>query len=575
MIGREFRVELLERACELSDERLLGALDEAVSARIVDDISVGRYRFTNGLTRETLHEQLTPTRRARLHMQIAEAMEEMWSDRLDPHVAELAYHFGESGVADGQRKAIEYGTRAGERSMEVLAYEDAVSHYGRVLAAIERREPVDEVRRCEVLLAAGGASARAGDTAAAKERFLKAADIAGRLGAETLLARAALGYGGSWLTIGVVDQALVKLLEQALAALGDEDSALRARVLARLAVELSYAGDADSSGRKAFVSDQAVEMARRMGDTAVLAAALSARHYAIWDPDHIDERLAVATEIIEVGQAAGDKAKTLRGHHWRLGNLLELGRIEEVDREAESYARLAEELRQPFYRWWTPHMKAMRALLEGRFDDAEILSQEAWETGRRAQERLVTQGLGVQTFWLRRDQGRLEELEEATREFVQQYPAVSAWRCVLVYLYGELELAERARAEFEPFAADGFRGLPRDGFWLVAMTMLAEACSYLDDAKAASELHELLAPYANRNAVAGHVSACNGSVSRYLGLLATTLERWEVAARRFEEAMQMHAAMGARPLLARTQADYARMLRLRGAPRTVNWPIRC
>ena len=57
-----------------------------------------------------------------------------------------------------------------------------------------------------------------------------------------------------------------------------------------------------------------------------------------------------------------------------------------------------------------------------------------------------------------------------------------------------------------------------------------------------------------------------GSVSRYLGLLATALERWDDAAGHFEEALALNERMGARPWLARTEDDYARMLLVRGRP---------
>ena len=55
-----------------------------------------------------------------------------------------------------------------------------------------------------------------------------------------------------------------------------------------------------------------------------------------------------------------------------------------------------------------------------------------------------------------------------------------------------------------------------------------------------------------------------GFVSRYLGLLAGTLERWADAATHFDEALAMNERMGARPWLALTERDYGRMLLTRG-----------
>jgi uncharacterized protein HemY len=52
-------------------------------------------------------------------------------------------------------------------------------------------------------------------------------------------------------------------------------------------------------------------------------------------------------------------------------------------------------------------------------------------------------------------------------------------------------------------------------------------------------------------------------MSRYLGLVATTTQSWEDAERHFEDALAANARMGARPWLAHTESDYARMLHAR------------
>jgi uncharacterized protein HemY len=72
-------------------------------------------------------------------------------------------------------------------------------------------------------------------------------------------------------------------------------------------------------------------------------------------------------------------------------------------------------------------------------------------------------------------------------------------------------------------------------------------------------LYKLLLPYRGLNLVA-IFRACYGSVSRYLGTLAAVTARWDDAERHFEEAMAMNSTMGARPWLAHTQYQYARML---------------
>jgi tetratricopeptide (TPR) repeat protein len=168
---------------------------------------------------------------------------------------------------------------------------------------------------------------------------------------------------------------------------------------------------------------------------------------------------------------------------------------------------------------------------------------------------------------LRREQGRLQEIEAALRSSVEQYPAIPALRCILVCLYSELGREVEARAEFERLATNDFADLTRDAFWLISMTLLSQVCAFLSDARRAATLYNLLLPYAGRNVVAGRAAVvCYGSMSHYLGLLAATMARWEEATQHFTDAIEMNTKMGARPWLAYTQYEYATMLLARGQP---------
>lgn len=95
--------------------------------------------------------------------------------------------------------------------------------------------------------------------------------------------------------------------------------------------------------------------------------------------------------------------------------------------------------------------------------------------------------------------------------------------------------------------------------------MLAEVAAYLEDRDRAAIFYSLLLPHARLNPLASGEVAL-GSVERYLGILASTTSRWTEAARHFEDALAMNESMGARPWLAHTQHDYARMLLDHGSP---------
>ncbi|MGH7819253.1 MAG: ATP-binding protein, partial [Candidatus Binatia bacterium] len=336
VIGRDFDLASLTIASGLSTERALALLGEAAACGIVEsEPGIGRYRFSHALFRETLHEDLPPARRAELHGWIAAALESIRGVSEVAEVSKLAHHYLEVARAGGdRRKAVEYATRAAEHALRSFAYREASDHYERALGL--GAGAAEDRSRCELRLALGEARSKAGDAAEARESFLAAAALARRLAsqtrdASTFLARAALGLGGVWLVtgIGVVDETLRDLLEEALEALPQDDGALRARVAARLAVELRWS---DAEVRRDELGRSAVDMARRLGDASTLAHALIGRYWALWGPDDVEERLAIATEVVRLGAAAADDVMALAGHTWRLAAELELGDIEAVDR---------------------------------------------------------------------------------------------------------------------------------------------------------------------------------------------------------------------------------------------------
>jgi hypothetical protein len=84
----------------------------------------------------------------------------------------------------------------------------------------------------------------------------------------------------------------------------------------------------------------------------------------------------------------------------------------------------------------------------------------------------------------------------------------------------------------------------------------------VSDVEHASVLYDLLAPFADLNAV-DQAEGMRGSVRRSLGLLAALAGR-DDAALHFEAAIEVNERMGLRPWVARTQADFGRFLLAQG-----------
>ena len=122
---------------------------------------------------------------------------------------------------------------------------------------------------------------------------------------------------------------------------------------------------------------------------------------------------------------------------------------------------------------------------------------------------------------------------------------------------------DEARSDFEQLAADGFSAIRRDSNYPMNLALLAEVCVALDDARRAETLLERLLPYRGLYLFIPTLVAV-GCGSRYVGLLATGLGRWDLAETAFEEALAVERRMEALPFEALAERDYANMLEMRG-----------
>jgi class 3 adenylate cyclase len=543
---------------------LLDLLDEALGARLVQEREGergGTYEFTHAIIRQTLYEELSTPRRVLLHRRIGEALESLYGERSGQHAAELAHHFFHAAPGGDVERAVRYAVAAAERATSLAAYEEAADHTERALLALDLAPSDDPARRCELLLDLARAQLLAGLGDRARETALLAAALARGLGAADRLALAALRTSWEYIpTFGPPDPERVALLEEALAALGPDQGALRARVLACLAT--TFASNAPE--RAAALSEQALAEARRAGEPEALAWAVNARHSALGGAEHIEERVALADELLRAAQQVGLTELVGTAHSSRHFDLLELGDAAGARGHLEAYERLARETRLPGMLWLATALRALWAILAGRFEEAETLAEEA---RARAAATNLPGGppiYAIQIGRVRAEQGRLKEMEAVLRAVNEQTPHVG-WRSRLAQIYAELGREADARREFEALAADDFAGVGHDLAWLLTIAYLAEVAAFLRDAPRAERLYQLLLPHERRNITVAN-AACNGPVSRPLGLLAASLGRFEDAARHFGDAIAMNERLGAPALLARVRCDHARMLLARGAP---------
>jgi tetratricopeptide (TPR) repeat protein len=307
-------------------------------------------------------------------------------------------------------------------------------------------------------------------------------------------------------------------------------------------------------------------MARRVGDAATLAYVLSGKPLTLSGPEDLEERVAVAAELMQLAEHVGDREMAMWGHRWHIGNCLSAGDIPTMNREIEAFGRHAEQLRQPYFIWQHATLRVMQAALQGRLDDYERLAEEALRRGRRAVEQDAVVVFVGQMILLYSWRGRFQEVEAYLRDFVDQGMFLPECRCVLAHIHAEVGRHAEARAELEELARNDFSALPRHDQWLPNIAVLARACALTHHEPHATRLYELMKPYGRRVITAGHGVLCFGSASHCLGLLAVTIGAWEEAAQHFEDALEMHTKMAAVPYVADSQHEYATMLLARSDP---------
>jgi AAA ATPase domain len=562
ILGREFSLDALTRLVGRVLGEVLESLEEPLAARVITDVpgTNNRLRFSHVVIRESLYDDIPSARRIKLHRRAGQCLEELYGADLEPHLAELAHHFFESSAGSHVKEAVEYSRRAGRRAMLLLAYEEAVRLYRMALRSLGSAKASDQVERCDLLLEFGDAQARAGDEVGRKESFLQAAELSKALGLSNHFARAALGYGGRlvWVRAGD-DPGVIKLLEDGLAADGELEGALRAKMLARLAGALR---DDPSREPRESLGRRAVELARQLDDPAVLAYTLEGLFAALWRPDNPHERLAIADKMVAIGEQTMDLERLIVGHQNRALAFLELGDIPSVHREHAAIEHVAAELRQAAHNWLPATTSAQLALLEGRFEDAESLISVARRLRGRTNRSDAIEGYAVQMFQLRREHGSLEEIEYPLARSARELTWYPILRCALAVVYVELDREALARTEFDTLATNDFAGVPFDNKWMFSMSLLSEVACYLRH-PAAGTLYERLLPFAELCAVAGG-DVCAGSVSRYLGLLAVAMARGDLALRHFDDALRDNERMGAHPSVAHTQHELAVTLAERG-----------
>jgi DNA-binding CsgD family transcriptional regulator/tetratricopeptide (TPR) repeat protein len=553
VIGTTFPIALVSSAVGRDTRAVMGLLDPAVRARVVEEAGTGEHRFVHALVRRAVVDGLPAGEREVHHLDVAEALDRTVGDRA---AAEVAHHTLAAVPVVEPRRAVEAGRRAAKAAHRAVAYDDAAHLLEEVLPLV----PPDR-ERCELLLQLAVSRMRAGDVAAAHDRCLEATSLAHELDEPDLVVAAALTYDDANWRAALHGGVAEDLLRNALPLATDPALAMRVRAALSRALALSGKGDEAES-----LAEATITAARELGDPEALRIAYAAALFAPWTPDNHDRLRQIARELVGHARAEGDLEWELGGLDKLLFGTITAGDLDEARDIAARHRTLSLRIGQPLFRVLDLQAHALLAMGAGRFDEAESIAEEADALAGFLSGNDVAGGYGVQVFSIRREQGRLDEARPLVEAVARLGQAGSTWRPALAVLYAELGLRDEAARELGHLVADDLAAVPRDSLWWGSLSYLADACVILGDREAGAVVYASLVPARGLVVQVGNLLAAYGAADRYLGGLCALLGRMRDAEAHFESALRIDRRAGMPVWLARTQLAYGRFLAERGRP---------
>ena len=561
--GSQFELAPLALAAQREQAEVMRLIEASLTSRLVVEVRdrIDRFSFCHALMREAMLDGISASRRSRLHLEIARALESLAPDDMDPLVGELAHHYCAAGPLDVNLDGVVRALQAAELATASLAFDEAIRMTDRACrhANDTTRDTRGYLWRAHMIRSA--AHLRLGDREGAVAAATLALQIGRQLGDDERELRSAVALSGATSTVGVVDGQAVDALRHALESLDDRALALRSVGVASLARALFHAPDRQEA---LSLASEAVSIARQVDDPAVLAEALSAYAVVHWNPYNASERSTVAAEIFSLAERA-DRADLARGARTTLlAAHLEMGDVTAADEDLDVLEAMLDRHLPRRINWRIALARGGQALRRGQLADAQALADHAAEIGSRTGDPSAAPSINILRFFIARERGSLQDTEEMCRSQVERFPLIPGYRSSLGAVMLAAGRIDEAWEEYDHIARHDFQDLPHDANWLPSVTLSASVCSALGDTRRASILYTMLGSLADRLVTVGRGYFAVGSVAHELGLLAHCLGHSEDAARHYEDAAAIATSVAAPTWLVRVRLDQARLFAFDG-----------
>jgi len=187
-VGYDFSFEALRGVTGFEENKLVDLLEKMIRtgqirARVVRGEDA--CSFADAIVRDVVHEEVSPLMHRRLHHVVGSALEKVYAQKIDDHLAELAYQFLEGGE---KAKALDFFLRAGEKAVKVYAHGEASTYFQSALSLLEETEG-EPKKKGYVLEKLGDAKEALGDHEASMKHWNEALSLWKKLDEKEKLSR--------------------------------------------------------------------------------------------------------------------------------------------------------------------------------------------------------------------------------------------------------------------------------------------------------------------------------------------------------------------------------------------------
>ncbi len=557
VLGEHFSLDRLDIVSNLHIEELLDALEEELHQRLIFEEEEA-FQFSHALIRQAFYKELSAVRRRRIHLKIAQALEQMDETSVDEYLLEIAYHLVEAGNQAEPSQLVRYARRAGHQAFSIFAWSDAARYYEAALGAAKALDmsPQD---MAELHYLAGLSHYRNTDVGPVLDHYDKAINlyrISGNIRelAKTLVEQTVTHITLSSIPLGTL--ADLQPLQEMLEKLGDDEPALRGRIATVMSQSYRIARQPEEAR---LMAENALEIGQSIQDDYLCADActsLSLAHFNGMD-------VQAAFNSLKTAQMYASRTTDLILQSWPIGRLplsqALLGNLH----EAEESALQSVDFTIQTQAWGENSLAhshlASIAVAKGHF---EIAKQRAHETMLMVDRSLYPWGgmralpalacacamLGQAT----EAKEALDTLAEPGRLFASPDPVTQHFASTFRFL-SSLYAEQPLHVSIESLSDNLLSVVSSDTYSLAPLCALIEIGAYTNTTAVIDNPYNLLL-----QALQGGALFTTGwifLIPRILGVADACYQRWDKSAVFLLEAIEQATRADAKPELARSYRE--------------------